>query len=130
MSWKYEQLTGKMLNDAGEVIGIGYSGAGNGKNNPEFQDVHNVGPIPQGLYVIGVPHNSQTHGPFVMSLIPDPKTVLFGRDAFLIHGDSVHAPGTASQGCIIMSRDVRNQIWNSLDHILEVVSGEPKEEEV
>ncbi len=121
--WTFQQATGKMLNDAGEVIGIGYSGAGNGKNAPEFQNVHNVGPIPQGRYVIGTPGNSQTHGPFAMPLIPAPGAQLFGRDAFLIHGDSVHAPGAASQGCIIMSRDVREQIWDSKDHILEVVSG-------
>ena len=122
MTWRYEQISGRMLNDDGEVVGIGYSGMGNGKNAPEYQNVHNVGPIPVGTYIIGTPHDTQAHGPFAMPLIPDTETELFGRDAFLIHGDSVHAPGTASQGCIIMSRDVRQHIWDSGDHELEVVS--------
>lgn len=125
MSWTYEQATGRLLDPDGEVVGIGYSGMGNGKNNPQFQNVHNVGPIPEGRWLIGTPMNSQTHGPFAMPLVPDPSTQLFGRDAFLMHGDSVHAPGTASQGCIIMARDVRDKVWASNDHELEVVAGYP-----
>src|SRR6266700_5263321 len=107
MSWRYEQATGKMIDEVGYVWGTGYSGFANGKNAPQFQNVHEVGPIPEGGYLIGMPHDSNSHGPFVLPLIPLRATETFGRDAFLIHGDSVHRPGTESHGCIIMSRDVR-----------------------
>jgi hypothetical protein len=33
-----------------------------------------------------------------------------GRTEFLIHGDSVDAPGTASEGCIILSPAIRKKI--------------------
>jgi hypothetical protein len=46
---------------------------------------------------------------------------MFGRTGFLIHGDAVHAPGTASEGCVILSRTTREQIWESHDHVLQVV---------
>jgi hypothetical protein len=49
---------------------------------------------------------------------------MFGRDGFLIHGDSVEHPGTASHGCIIMSRAIREAIAQSDDHELNVVAGE------
>lgn len=123
--WTFEIVTGKMLDPTGEVVGIGYSGAGLGKNNPAMQNVHDVGPIPEGRWTIGTPVNTRDHGPFAMSLIPDPSTVLFDRSAFLIHGDSFNHPGNASEGCIIMSRDVRERIWASGDRDLEVVSGYP-----
>ncbi len=129
MTWHYQQTTGKMMDEHGYVWGIGYSGAGEGKNQPEFQQVHDVGPIPQGGYVIGAPHDSPEHGPYVLPLIPHAGTELYGRSAFLIHGDSVHVPGTASHGCIIMSRDVRNEIWRSGDHSLVVTSGLEEQQE-
>jgi hypothetical protein len=119
--WTYEQSSGRLLSDSGEVAGIGYSGFGDGKNKPDAEQIHQVGPIPCGSYAIGPPHDSQTHGPFVLRLTPDPANQMFGRDGFLIHGDSVHAPGTASLGCIIQSRDVREKVWKSGDHELAVV---------
>ena len=48
MAWRYEQRTGKLTDEDGYLWGIGYSGLGNAKNAPEFQNVHDVGPIPQG----------------------------------------------------------------------------------
>jgi hypothetical protein len=56
-----------------------------------------------------------------MALIPKEGTDTFGRSGFLIHGDSVAMPGTASHGCIILSRDLREQISASGDNQLEVV---------
>ena len=118
--WTYEQATGRMLQD-GNRVAIGYSGAGDGKNNPAMQDVHNVGPIPVGNYEIGEPSDTKTHGPYVLHLTPDPANEMYGRSGFLIHGDSVVAPGTASEGCIILGRAIREKIWTSEDHALEVV---------
>src|SRR5579883_1483500 len=103
-AWTYSQKSGLLSQDDREVA-HGYSGASDGKNNPEMQDVHNVGPIPQGDWTItGPPVDTKTHGPYVLKLTPAIETETFGRSGFLMHGDSKEHPGTASQGCIIMSR--------------------------
>lgn len=120
MTWQYEQATGRMLHDNVREA-VGYSGAGDCKNDPAAQDVHNAGPIPRGSYTINAPVATVTHGPYVLALTPDPANEMFGRSGFLIHGDSVIKPGTASEGCIIMPRMVREKIWNSGDRSLEVV---------
>ncbi len=39
-------------------IGAAYSGHGLGLNNPAMQNVPDVGPLPQGTYVIGDPHDN------------------------------------------------------------------------
>lgn len=120
--WTYEQSTGRLSHD-GTIVGTGYSGAGDGKNNPSMQNVVGVGPIPCGLYVIGEPFNSTDHGPFAMHLYPDAENEMFGREGFLMHGDSIQHPGNASEGCIIMPREVRTQVWDSGDRALTVISG-------
>jgi hypothetical protein len=118
--WTYDQLSGALGRD-GQHVATGYSGFGEGKNNPDKEQVHDVGPIPKGVYGIGPPHDTDTHGPHVMPLTPEPGTHTFGRDGFLIHGDSVHAPGTASLGCIILGPTIRNQISASGDQQIEVI---------
>jgi len=129
MSWKYEQSSGKMFADSGELVGIGYSGAPGHKNKPEDEPLHNQGPIPHGHWIIfDPPFDTAEHGPYVLRLTPLATTETYGRSGFLIHGDSVHAPGTASEGCIILSRDVRQKIWGSGDREVNVVSGLPDED--
>lgn len=110
-----------MIDPDGKFAGSGYSGAGDGKNNPTFQDVHNVGPIPCGEYTFGEPVNSHVHGPYAIPLHPDIENEMFGRDAFMCHGDSLVDPGSASEGCIIQAREVRVRMWESSDHRLEVM---------
>lgn len=119
--WTYEQLTGKLFDNNDQLIAIGYSGHGVGKNQPEYQHVADVGPIPVGIYDIEPPRDTQSHGPYVLPLTPDANNEMFGRSGFLIHGDAVHAPGTASKGCVILSRYIREQVWESHDHSLQVV---------
>ena len=124
--WTYEQATGKLIDSDGNVVAHGYSGAGDGKNDPDKQDEPDIGPIPQGIYTIGAPQFVNTrgpHGPFVLPLTPDPGDEMFGRSGFLMHGDSIEHPGTASKGCIIMPKPIRENVWNSGDHQLQVVSG-------
>src|SRR5882724_8312006 len=82
--WLYNQSSGRLLDPNGLVIRFGYSGRGAGKNNPESQSLENLGPIPEGYYKIGEPHDSVTHGPFVLTLTPDPQNTMFGRSEFLI----------------------------------------------
>lgn len=99
-----------------------YSGFGEGKNNPAMESVHDVGPIPEGLWKIsGPPQDTETHGPYVLALYPQKGTETYGRSGFLIHGDSIAAPGTASHGCIICDRRTRSAIWQSADYDLTVV---------
>jgi Tlde1 domain len=120
--WTYAQQTGQLLRN-GQCVGKGYSGRDEGRNNPELQADPGIGPIPQGDWtIVGPPKNTSRHGPYVLTLAPSADTNTFGRSGFLMHGDSIEAPGTASKGCIVMPRNVREQIWISGDTDLEVVA--------
>lgn len=120
--WTWKQAEGALYTASGGLFTHGYSGALLGKNNPAMQDLLAVGPIPQGRYAVHAPHDTETHGPYVLGLQPSLENRMFGRSAFLIHGDSVHAPGTASKGCIVISKMARMSIWMSHDHELIVVA--------
>jgi hypothetical protein len=120
--WIYEQLSGQLLSASGEVVATGYSGSPAGKNNPDDQYIADVGPIPQGNYTIGPPHDTPEHGPYVLSLTPAATNKMNGRSGFLMHGDSVAHPGSASEGCIIMPLKIRQQVWTSGDSELQVVA--------
>lgn len=115
MDWVYEQSTGK-LTRGGVLIGYGYSGFGDGKNNPDMEQTADVGPIPRGWWTIGPAHDTEAHGPMVMSLTPQIGTRTFGRSGFLIHGDSLEHPGEASHGCVVMMFADRVQIAGSVQH--------------
>jgi len=108
-----------------EVRHPAYSGKGEHKNDPASQEIENWGPIPCGIYHIGSPYDSPTHGPFVLPLTPDAANNMFGRHSFLIHGDSVKEPGTASEGCVIAPRVLREQIYKSGDKQLVVAARPP-----
>ena len=118
--WQYSQGSGELKRD-GETRGHGYAGAGPGKNNPLFERLKNIGPIPRGLWTIMAPIDSETVGPFALPLRPRKETITHVRSNFLVHGDSKTKPGEASRGCIILSRKLREEIWNSKDRILKVV---------
>lgn len=126
--WTWKQSTGELREPGGKLFAVGYSGAGAGKNNPEMQDVHGVGPIPRGKYTMsvvrdaaGAPCDYEGKKRPVIRLMPHAGNEMHGRAGFLVHGDSVHAPGTASQGCIILGPGTRNTLAASDDYILEVV---------
>ena len=107
------------------MIAIGYSGWAEGRNNPALQQVHDVGPIPRGHYTIGSPtciDHVGPHGPFVLPLTPKDGTAMFGRAGMLIHGDSIQNPGSASHGCIILPRAIREDIAALHDLDLEVIA--------
>lgn len=119
----YVQSTGELLDQEGDLIGTGYSGKGDAKNTPAAEDLHNLGPIPEGTYTMGSPVDTMTHGPFVLPLTPAETNIMYGRSAFLLHGDSIVDPGNASEGCIIMARTVRERASQEPDHLLKVISG-------
>jgi hypothetical protein len=119
MTWTYTQSDGTLTHD-GVYAGCGYSGTGDGRNNGKMQDVHDVGPIPVGQYVIGAMYNDEHLGPCVMHLDPTPETETFGRSAFRIHGDNL--AHDASHGCVILDPHVRRTISTSGDNAFVVIS--------
>ena len=121
--WIYEQATGKLRSTESGFLATGYSGYGDGKNDPRAQSVPGMGPIPCGVYAIGGPFESIEHGPYAMRLTADAANQMFGRGGFLMHGDSLEHPGCASKGCIIMPRDAREEVWASGDRELQVFAG-------
>ena len=52
-----------------------------------------------------------------------------GRSGLLMHGDSKEHPGSASHGCVILPRSVREEVWQSGDRDLEVVAEVPQTRE-
>jgi hypothetical protein len=105
--YSYSQSTGQLTQD-GAVVGTGYSGHGDGLNNPDLQDVEGEGPIHLG--------------PIAMPLTPDPANVMFGRSAFFMHGDNAAGDHSASDGCIIMGPTIRAAVRDSGDDQLTVTA--------
>ncbi|RSZ61123.1 DUF2778 domain-containing protein [Massilia atriviolacea] len=87
----------------------GYAGTPLYKNNPDADHIRNGGPLPEGRYMIGDVTNHK--GPSSIALRPSAENDMHGRSDFLIHGDN--GLGTASEGCIILPRDMRDGIVNS-----------------
>jgi hypothetical protein len=132
MSWTYEQISGRLYKDDGELIGKGYSGHPPHRNDPSAEGIADVGPIPTGCwYVMLLELETEKHGPYVLVLEPDDatrtKVLFYHRDptSFLMHGDSIENPGEASDGCIVQARSSREAVWQSLDHIINVVDRIP-----
>lgn len=119
--WIYSQSSGQ-LKRYGSVVASGYSGCGDGKNNPKLEHIPDMGPIPRGSWYIGRPADSIKLGPHVMALYAEQDVPTFGRSGFYIHGDSLENPGEASQGCIVIDHDARIAISESGDNELTVIA--------
>lgn len=120
--WIYAQASGQLLNPNGALAGTGYAGRDACKNKPDDQCKADLGPLPCNSYTIGPAMDHPRLGPIAMPLVPDDTSKMCGRSAFYIHGDSNSHPGEASDGCIIMARDIRQRVSNSNDRKLMVVS--------
>lgn len=118
---RYQISTGELSAEDGTLLGTGYSGLEECKNDPSKCAVHDRGPICPGFYTIEEPHDSPTHGPFAMHLTPDADNEMHGRGAFMVHGDSAAHPGKASNGCIVQGHDARVALWGTGDRRLQVV---------
>lgn len=106
----FEIGSGQLLAD-GVFIGIGYAGNGSGLNNPLACDEHSVGPLPVGMYTIAAPQDKPlSTGMFSLPLLPAPTNVMYGRSGFFCHGDNAAMNHTASDGCIVAARQVRELI--------------------
>lgn len=118
--WVYSQSTG-ILSHSGEPIGKGYSGHGEGLNNPKLEMVHSLGPLPKGLWELGMFFDDKHLGVTVCALKPTDQDV-FGRGGFFIHGDNKLMNFTASDGCIILSRKLREAIRDSGEKYIEIIN--------
>jgi len=119
--WLYSQSSGRLSRD-GALIAVCYSGNGKGLNNPKMQDIHGIGPIPQGLWrIVRWDDQHGDKGPQVAVLEPDGHDA-FGRSAFLVHGDNSEMNHTASHGCIIAPRHARDQLRASGEMEIEVTA--------
>ena len=119
--YTYRQSTGTLSHNGTPLL-TGYAGHGLGVNNPTMQDQHDVGPLPQGRYLMTALFDSPHTGIATIILDPDPANAMFGRSGFRIHGDNAAANRTASDGCIIAGHAPdRTSIWNSDDRDLEVL---------
>lgn len=105
----YSQRSG-VLTRNGIAVSTGYSGRGDGVNNPEMQNIRMIGPCPQGHYTIGHAQTEPKLGPVAMRLAPNPANEMFGRAGFFIHGDNVELDHTASEGCLIFNLSTRTGI--------------------
>ena len=118
----YSQSAGLVTNNDGAIVAHGWSGNGAGKNNPAMQDVHNVGPLPQGTYAVGYWHDHPRLGPMVAELVQI-KGETFGRDDFFVHGAASNPDhyGQESQGCIVLPRPDRNAVKALNPDFIQVV---------
>ena len=127
MTWTYSQSTGQLTDPDGNFVINGYAGGNCGKNpegvnNPQCESFPNIGPLPRGLYTLGIPEDNPHLGPFAIPLVPDSSNIMYARGGFFIHGDTSAMNHSASEGCIILPRQFREQMYNSQDHSLQVVS--------
>lgn len=118
--WLYQQSTGVLRHD-GQYVATGYAGHGDGLNNPAFERIRGIGPLPAGVWKIGKAYKHDTLGPVCMNLKPVGHFA-FNRKYFRIHGDNSRGDKSASHGCIILPRVVRERISNSGDDDLTVVA--------
>ena len=120
--WTFDVKAGAILSPTKFPLGTAYSGNGKGLNNPLMDGVPDVGPIPPGQWQIGEFFDDiGGKGPQVCHLTPAPGTDTLGRSGFMIHGDNQLMNHSASEGCIIAARFIRDAIAHSGDKIIEVV---------
>jgi len=118
--WEYEVNTRTLRKDGAIVSSKGYAGAVGFKDSTGNECVKYKGPLPRGTYIIGSPSTNPKTGKYSLPLTPSLSNNMCGRHAFLIHGDSIKKPGTASEGCIVLPISIRMKIWASRDRNLIV----------
>lgn len=123
----YSQSTGRLTEfGTDKLIGTGYAGFKEGRNNPDADHQQALGPIPRGFWRIGAVYDSRRVGPRTIPLYKldgdpgDDIDSVTGRSAFRIHGDNSRGDQSASRGCIVLPRVVREAIINGKDEILWV----------
>jgi hypothetical protein len=123
LTWYYDQATGDLWWDDPKTEefdpvykGTGFSGKkGKHRDNPRSQHKKSKGPIPKGKYTIGKRRKAKSNGKKLdnLPLSPASGNDMGGRSGFLIHGGSEN--GDPSEGCVILSKDLRDRIEKSGD---------------
>lgn len=109
MDYVWKQREGELMAEGKRLAG-GYAGATGHVNKTASEGIKDKGPIPRGGYSITLIYPSHAKfGPYTCVLQPDRGNKMFGRSGFLIHGDSLKEPGTASEGCIILESTTRKK---------------------
>lgn len=111
VDWVYSQSSGRLYladsEDVRSLVAKGYSGAIGYQNSAESEHLVAKGPIPRGVWRLGVGHTDRRFGRVAIPLeAADPKAAL-GRSGFYIHGDNAAQNGTASSGCIVLDYNTR-----------------------
>lgn len=122
--WTFSQSTGQLHDSKGELVATGFSGHDLGFDNPAEEEMHDLGPLPRGLYRMAAWFDKHpVVGLCAIELAPDPKNQMFGRSGFFIHGASALNPKESSHGCpVIGTCDTRRALWASPDHDFQVVA--------
>ena len=114
MEFLYSVSYGEMFLLGGQsdklLLGKGYSGYREYRNNAAYETRKALGPIPRGQWLL---RQAQAHprlGPVCIGLEPQDVPNLAGRSEFFIHGDNVRGDFSASTGCIILARGAREAI--------------------
>lgn len=111
--WVYSQSRGILwlrVGDETKRIGIGYSGHPPYVNDTSAEALKARGPIPRGSYRVGRGFDHVRLGRLVFYLEPASSNVMHGRSGFFIHGDNEYGDNSASFGCIVLKRSVRDRI--------------------
>lgn len=129
----YQVKTG-ILQANGAIIGKGYSGHGEGINNPDMEMDADIGPLPRGDWELkliaddnGNPIDYKGKKAPVFHVIPCSGTETFGRSGFLMHGhmsgEIVGNPETekSSLGCLVQEHATRVQVMISTDKRLRAI---------
>jgi ribosomal protein L37E len=94
-----------------KLVAVGYSGHQPAINDIHSQSAKNVGPIPTGTYTLVLNTISPEKGSTpIFDLRPATSNRMFGRDSFMIHGDTEEMDHTASDGCIVMAHNFRQML--------------------
>lgn len=113
LEFMYVQSTGAIFicdsEDGRTLVARGYSGKGSAINAGDFEKVIATGPIPRGLWRIDPAIVHVRLGKIAIPLRPQGHDA-HGRSGFYIHGDNRFGDRSASSGCIILSKAVREFI--------------------
>lgn len=127
--WVFSQRSGNMFHVAPDgtatQLARGYSGNGDGENNPAAQCIADHGPLPCGLYDIGDPADLHAMT-YCLPLHPHPENKMCGRSGFWIHDGNFNTPhGMTSEGCICLLRQDRQRMVSANDPLLRVQADDP-----
>lgn len=114
VDWVYSQSSGHLyLADTQDVrahVATGYSGAVGHQNRTGSEQLVAKGPIPRGVWKIGIAFAHRRLGREAIPLEAVEPQKVFGRSGFYVHGDNAAGDGSASSGCIILPITVRKLI--------------------